>query len=203
VTTRKVGTLEGLVDPRLAVAQEGSSDEYGAVPLFVCHANCCRSVLASHLYRDLCPGAPVLSAGLERGEWTSDRALAMLACWGIDARGHQPRQLERGLCEEATAVFVMAAPYVCRLLTEYGSDLASRTYLFADPFTWPESFRHREYTVWDPSFDQRPVQELVGEYAWMRERVLQIREALLGGGRRMIAAAGYLDLLESVDPRGH
>lgn len=38
------------------------------VPLFVCHANCSRSVLASYLYRDLCPGAPVLSAGLERGE---------------------------------------------------------------------------------------------------------------------------------------
>lgn len=127
----------------------------------------------------------------------------MLDCWGIDARGHQPRQLERGLCEEASAVFVMAAPYVRRLLVEYGADLASKTYLFADPFTRPESFRRREYTVWDPSFDQRPVEELVREYARMRERVLQIREALLGGGRPLIAAAGYLDLLESVDPRGH
>ena len=161
------------------------------------------SVLAFYLFRDLCPGARVLSAGLERGEWTNDPALAMLAWWGIDARGHQPRQLERRLCEDASAVFVMAAPCVRRLLVEHGSDLASKAYLFADPFSWPESFGGREYTVWDPSFDDRPVRELVCEYAWMRERVLQIREALLGGGRPLVAAAGYLDLLESVDPRRH
>ena len=48
------------------------------MPLFLCHANCCRSVLASYLYRHLCPGARALSAGLEPGERTSDRALAML-----------------------------------------------------------------------------------------------------------------------------
>lgn len=173
------------------------------VPLFLCHANCCRSVLACYLYRHLCPGGPVLSAGLEPGEQTSDRALAMLAYWGIDAGGHQPRQLDRGLCEQASGLFVMTPPYLRRLLLEYGADLASKAYLYADPFTLPESFGGGEYTVSDPSFDERPVGELVEEYTWMRERVLQIREALQGDGRPLTAAAGYLDLLEFVDPMSH
>ena len=38
------------------------------VPLFVCHANCARSVLAYYLYRHLCHGAPALSAGLQGGD---------------------------------------------------------------------------------------------------------------------------------------
>ena len=37
----------------------------------------------------------------------------------------------------------------------------------------------------------------------MHERVLQIQQALLGAGRPLIAAAGYLDLLQSVDLRSH
>jgi protein-tyrosine-phosphatase len=174
-----------------------------AVPLFLCHANCCRSVLASYLYRHLGPGAPALSAGLEPGERTNDRALAMLACWGIDARGHRPRRLDRGLCDAASALFVMAPAYLRRLLLGYGPELASKSYLFADPFRRPESLGVGEYTVRDPSFDERPAWELVGEYAWMRERVAEIRQALLGEGRSLIAASGYLDLLESVNPRSH
>lgn len=174
-----------------------------SIPLFVCHANCCRSVLASYLYRRLDPAAPALSAGLERGEQISDRALAMLAHWRIDARPHQPAQLDRGLCDAAGAIFLMAAPYVRRLLLDYGADLASKAYLYADPFTRPESLGRGEYTVRDPSFDQRPTPELVGEYAWMRERSMQIRAALLGYGRPLIAAADYLDLLEPVDPMSH
>jgi protein-tyrosine-phosphatase len=174
-----------------------------AMPLFLCHANCCRSVLADYLYRHLCPGAPALSAGLDPGEQTNDRALAMLACWGIDARGHRPRRLERGLCDAASALLVMAPAYLRRLLLEYGPDLASKAYLFADPFGRPESFGGGESTVRDPSFDERPAWELVGEYAWMRERVVEIGQALLGEGRPLIAASGYLDLLESVDPRSH
>jgi protein-tyrosine-phosphatase len=173
------------------------------VPLFLCHANCCRSVLASYLYQHVSPGDHVLSAGLEAGGQTSGRALAMLAYWGIDAGGHEPRQLDRDLCEEAIGLFVMAAPYVRRLLVEYGSDLASKAYLFADPFTRPQSLERGKYTVWDPSFDERPVTDLVREYAWMRDRVLQINQALLGVGRPLIAAADYLDLLDAVDPRGH
>jgi hypothetical protein len=55
----------------------------------------------------------------------------------------------------------------------------------------------------DPSFDERPVPELVEEFTWMREQTLQIRQALLGRGRPLIPAACYLDLLESVDPTGH
>ena len=50
-----------------------------APPLFLCHANCCRSVLAAYLYRHHCPGEGASSAGLEPGEHTSARALAMLA----------------------------------------------------------------------------------------------------------------------------
>jgi protein-tyrosine-phosphatase len=173
------------------------------VPLFLCLANCCRSVLASYLYQDLLPDAPVLSAGLQAGEQVSDRALAMLAYLGIDAARHQPRQLDRGLCEEASGLFVMAPPYVRRLLVEYGSDLASKAYLFANPFIRPRSLSRGEYTVWDPSFDERPVQDLVRDYAWMRERVLEINRALLGVGPPLIAAADYLDLLDGVDPSGH
>jgi protein-tyrosine-phosphatase len=173
------------------------------IPLFVCHANCCRSVLASYLYRHLCGEAPVLSAGFEPGERTSEQALAMLAQWGIDARGHQPRPLRRGLCDEASAIFVMAPSYLHRLFLEHGQDLATLAYLFADPFSRPQGFGHGEYKVWDPSFDERPTEEIVREYAWMRERVWQIRLALLGDGQPMIPAAEYLDLLQSVDPKCH
>ena len=59
-------------------------------PLFVCHANCCRSVLACYLYRHLCHEAPTLSAGLEAGERINDRAERMLREWGIDASAHRP-----------------------------------------------------------------------------------------------------------------
>lgn len=173
------------------------------IPLFLCHANCCRSVLASYLYRHLCPGAPVVSAGLEPGEQIGDRALAMLACWGIDAAEHHPTKLDRRLCDQASAVFVMAPPYLRRLLLECGADLATKAYLFADPFSQPESPGRGEYTVSDPSFDERPVLELVAEFTWMCENVLQIHEALLGRGRPLIAASSYLNLLEFVDPMGH
>jgi protein-tyrosine-phosphatase len=172
-------------------------------PLFLCHANCCRSVLASYLYRQMCGGAPVFSAGLEPGEQTSDRALAMLAGWGIDARSHRPMKLDRRLCDQAHAIFVMAPPYARRLLLEYGADLAAKAYLFADPFSRPTSLGAGEYVVHDPTFDERPIGELIAEYAWMRGRVLQIRDSMLGGGRPLIAAADYMGVLESVDPMGH
>jgi hypothetical protein len=93
----------------------------------VCHANCCRSVLACYLYRHLCNSAPARSAGLEHGE----------------------------------------------------------------------------YCVSDPSFDDRPTGELLRELAWMRERVLQIRLALIGDGRRLIPAIEYLELCRTVDPDHH
>lgn len=172
-------------------------------PLFLCHANCSRSVLASYLYRQLCPGVPVLSAGLEPGEQTSDRTLAMLAWWGIDAAEHQPTKLDRRLCDQASTIFVMAPPYLRRLLLDYDADLASKAYLYADPFSQPASLGSGEYTVRDPSFDERPTVELVEEFAWMRDRGRQIREALLGRDRPLIAAVSYLNLLESVDPLGH
>ena len=138
------------------------------MPLFVCHANCCRSVLADYLYRHLCC-APALSAGMEAGECINDRALSMLHTWGIDAREHCPRQLTRPLSDQAAAIFLMAPAHLRRLLTEYGPDLAARAYLFADPFSRPQSFGRGEYKVYDPSFDDRPTRELVREFSWMRE----------------------------------
>ena len=97
----------------------------------------------------------------------------------------------------------MAPSYLRRLLVEYGSDLANKACLYADPFSRPASLSPGRYTVADPSFDERPLPELVKEFAWMHGRALQIRDALLGRGRPLVSAASYLHLLESVDPVGH
>jgi len=166
------------------------------IPLFVCHANCCRSVLGKYLYESLNPGARALSAGVEAGEEINDRAAAMLRCWGIDAGGHRPRRLSRALCDRADAIFLMGPEYLRRLLAEYGADLAPRAYLFADPFGLPHSLAGDAYLVFDPSFEDRPVAELVAEFAWFRERVVQIHEALNGGGRKLVPAARYLGVLD-------
>lgn len=148
--------------------------------------------------------APALSAGFEPGERINDRALAMLAYWGIDARGHRPQHLHQALCDQACAIFLMAPAYLHRLLLEFGHDLADQAYIFADPFTRPRSFANGEYRVFDPSFDGRATEELVREYGWMRERVWEIPQALLGaGGRPLIPATEYLSLLQSVDPKSH
>lgn len=77
----------------------------------------------------------------------------MLACWSIDATRH-PTKLDRRRCDEASAIFVMAPPYVRRLLLEYGRNLADKAYLYGEPFRWPEAFGP-EHTVPDPSFDPR------------------------------------------------
>src|SRR5262245_64128941 len=97
-------------------------------PLFVCHANCARSVLAFYLYRHMCGDAPAYSAGLEVGPAINDRALAMLGCWGIDATAHRPRRIDRALCDQAAAIFVMGPSYLRRLLREYGEDMAEKAY---------------------------------------------------------------------------
>ena len=172
-------------------------------PLFVCHANCSRSVLACYLYRDLCNGAPALSAGLQVGERISDRAERMLREWGIDASAHRPLTLSRSLCAEATAIFVMAPSYLHRVVWEYGEDLADKAYLFADPFTRPVSLEHGEYRVLDPSFDSRPTSDLLKEFGWMRERVLQIRLALVGEGGPLVPLRDYLELCKTVDRASH
>jgi hypothetical protein len=80
------------------------------------------------------------------------------------------------------------------------NDLADKAYLFADPFTRPVSFGNGEYKVFDPSFDNRATGELVKEFAWMRERVLQIRLALLGDGGRLVPLSEYVELCKTVDP---
>ena len=126
----------------------------------------------------------------------------MLAFWGIDARGHSPRQVDRAVCDEASAIFVMAAPYVRRLLIEYGADLGVKSYLFADPSRgpWfcPPPVRHER-----SHSDTRPASDLCTEHAWMRERVAEINEALQGRGRPLVPAASYLDILADVDPKDH
>lgn len=112
-------------------------------------------------------------------------------------------KISRDLCVEADAIFVMGPSYLHRLLREYGEDLANKAYLFADPFTKPESFSQGEYKVYDPSFDDRHTSELVHEYGWMRERVLQVRLALVGEGKRLVPVSEYLELCKTVDPASH
>ena len=169
-------------------------------PLFLCYANCCRSVLAYYLYRHLHGDSPAASAGLVAGECINDRALGMLRHWGIDASGHCPRQVDRELCDQASAIFVMAPAHLHRVLRLFGEDLDRKTYLFADPFSQPRSFHPGEYKVYDPSFDQRPIEELVGACRWMRERVQQIGLALRSEGTNLVAASQYLPLIQAVDP---
>jgi protein-tyrosine-phosphatase len=169
-------------------------------PLFICYANCCRSVLAYYLYRHLHPDAPALSAGLFAGDCINDRALRMLRHWGIDAAGHCPQQVDRELCDQADAIFVMAPAHLQYLLRFYGEDLDRKTYLFADPFSLPQSLPPGAYKVYDPSWDPRPFGELVQAYLWMRERVRQIGQALRSGDKALVAASRYRPLIQTVDP---
>jgi protein-tyrosine-phosphatase len=153
-------------------------------------------VLAAYLYEAVCPGARALSAGLDAGDAINDRAQAMLAAWGIDAADHRPRQLDRKLCQRADAIFVMGPEKLARLLREYGYDLAKKCYLFADPFSLPESFANDGYLVYDPSFSSYAVEELVKQFDWFRERVVQIHAALDNGEMiQFVPAREYLDLL--------
>jgi len=170
--------------------------------MFVCHANCCRSVLAKYLYDHLFPESRALSAGIEVGEQINDRACAMLNYWGIDATRHNPRQIDRVLCDKADAIFLMGPEYLARLLDRYGANLAAKAYLFADPFSLPRSFDNGEFLVYDPSFEGRPIPELANDFSWFRERIIQIHEALLHGFLRdgshpLIPATEYLSLLRA------
>lgn len=174
-----------------------------AGPLFVCYANCSRSVIAHYLYRHLCGNAPARSAGLDPGERIAERAELMLRAWGIDASGHRPARLSRDFCTQAEAIFTMGPSYLHRLISEYGEDLVNKAYLFADPFTRPVSFISGEYRVFDPSFDTRPLPEILQQFSWMRERVLEIRLAMLKVGRRLVPVSEYLDLCKTVDPGSH
>jgi protein-tyrosine phosphatase len=167
-----------------------------AVPLFVCAANCCRSVLAQCLYENLGGGAHALSAGVDAGHELNDRAAAMLRWWGIDASGHRPRQLDRSLCDRVDAILVMSPSYLARILAGYGRDLASKSYLFADPYTMPVGFLNGEYEVYDPSFENRPIDDLVTDFHWFHDRVLEVFLTLNQGGRAFVAASRYLNLLE-------
>jgi hypothetical protein len=152
--------------------------------------------MAQYLYRSL--GGMALSAGVEVGAEINDRAAGMLRCWGIDATGHRPRRLNREVCEAAGAIFTMGPPYLARLLAEHGWDLAGKCYLFADPFSLPAGFAAGKFLVRDPSFDQRPTEELAHEFAWFHRRVAEIR-ANLDEGRarsRLVPASRYIGLLE-------
>lgn len=165
-------------------------------PLFICHANCARSVLAEHLYRQLTKHH-ALSAGLEPGEAINRRTLNMLLKWGVDASNHKPQKVTRELCEDAHSIFVMGPKYLKILLSEVGNEVCRKTYLFADPFSTPRSFNKHEYLVKDPSFMKDKTKDLIKQFSWMRERVLQIRLAILQDGHLMIPAQEYLDLLKA------
>ena len=114
--------------------------------------------------------------------------------------GTAPPQVDRELCDQASAIFVMAPAHLRRLLRLYGEGLHRKTYLFADPFSQPRSFHRGEYKVYDPSFDPRPIGELAHACRWMRERVQQIGLALRSTGGALVAASQFLPMIETVDP---
>jgi protein-tyrosine-phosphatase len=183
--------------PALSSEQSGKSMP---TPLFVCHANCCRSVLACYLSEHLCPGCTALGAGISAGDRINDRAEAMLRGWGIHPKAHIPRQLDRALCDQADALFVMEPRILRVLLRAWGDDLAEKCYLFADPFTRPVSFEDRNYSVRDPSFDHHlPIEKLHEEFSWFRDRVVEIYKALHGqADRPLVPASEYRELLEQL-----
>lgn len=165
-------------------------------PLFVCYANCCRSVLAQYLYENLNAGTFALSAGVEIGDAINSNALQMLQQWGIDASNHEPCQITRALCDRADAIFYMGPEYLRLVFKTFGANLAKKSYLFADPFALPRAFHNGEYLVRDPSFDHLPIPDLIKEFSWFRERVVSIHDALTGGEKKLVPAAEYMELLE-------
>jgi len=82
------------------------------------------------------------------------------------------------------------------LLSEYGTDLAPKAYLFADPFSMPKSLGNGDYLVFDPSFEDRRAQELIEEFGWFHERVRQIHQALDHNLVGLVPACCYRSLLE-------
>ena len=167
-------------------------------PLFVCHANCCRSVLAQCLYENLNPGTFALSAGVEIGDAINNNALLMLQQWGIDASNHEPCQINRALCDWADAIFAMGPEYLRLVFKIFGEKLARKSYLFADPFKVPRSFSNGEYLVRDPSFDHLPIADLMKEFSWFGNRVVDIHEAMTGGEKKLVPATEYLEVLHPV-----
>jgi len=133
---------------------------------------------------------------MEAGEQLNDRAAAMLTWWRIDASRHKPRHIDRALCDRASFIFLMGPEYLLRLTRTYGSDLLDKSYLFADPFTLPESFKNQEYLVYDPSFDNCSVDDLIQKCLWFRDRVLQIHHAIKSGAHDLIPARRYENILE-------
>jgi len=77
-------------------------------PLFVCHANASRSMLAAYLYQHLC-GATALYAGVYVGALPAPTSVALLARWGIDASAHRPPP-NRSLCDREDTTYTALAP---------------------------------------------------------------------------------------------
>jgi protein-tyrosine-phosphatase len=152
--------------------------------------------MAKYLYEFLNPGFSALSAGIEVGDQVNDRASAMLRLWGLDASGHTPRRIDREICNHADAIFVMGPEYLLRLTRTHGMDLIHKTYLFADPFSMPDSFQNGSYHVYDPSYENRPAEELIRDYDWFRNRVCEIHQALHLSQRDLIPANRYIKILE-------
>jgi protein-tyrosine-phosphatase len=120
-----------------------------------------------------------------------------LAYWGIDAKQHKPRRINREICDQADAIFLMGPEYVRILIDRHGIDLASKAYLFADPFSMPQSSANLKYHVTDPSFDERATSELAEEFSWFRARIRQIHESLLNGFEGLVPASQYLSILDN------
>jgi protein-tyrosine-phosphatase len=154
--------------------------------------------MAQYLYGRSYPEEHTDSAGIQCGERLNDRANDILVHWGIDVVGHRPKTVTRELCDGVDAVFLMSPEHLKSMLDTLGMDLATKSYLFADPFSMPESFAHGEYVVGDPSFDTRPASELAAEFDWFKHRVAQIHESLENGSDRLIPASRYLHLLGEV-----
>ena len=168
-----------------------------AGPLFICHANCARSVLGEYLYRGL-TGHYAMSAGLEPGSAINVRVNKMLSSWKIDSSEHRPKRVTREICENAHSIYVMGPKYLRRLLDEIGYDLTDKTYLYADPFAVPNSFSAGEFLVTDPSFIDKSTKRLVNDYRWMHERTYQIRLAMLNDGATLIPVSRYKHLIANM-----
>ena len=74
--------------------------------------------------------------------------------------------------------------------------LVDRLTTLAAGFSDRTSFANGEYLVRDPSFDHLPIADLIKEFSWFRERVVDIHEGLTGGEKKLVPATEYLELLE-------